>query len=296
MYELIQVAERTFYIDCPAKMGLYLDEGERVYLIDSGNDKEAGKKVEKHLKAQGWDLFAILNTHSNADHIGGNQVLQERTGCRIFAAGAEAAFTRKPMLEPSFLYGGYPCKALRNKFLMAKESRAEDLEKAPLPSGMEVIPLPGHFLDMVGFRTPDGVWFLADCLTGAAILDKYHISFIYDVVAYLKTLDMVERLEGEVYILAHGEVQKDIRPLVRLNRDKVLEIRDKLLLLCGMPVGFEDLLAEMFRIYDLRMDFNQYVLVGSTLRSSLSWLADQGLIQAEFLSNKLLWRRMESGM
>lgn len=28
-------------------------------------------------------------------------------------------FTRHPILEPSFLYGGYPCEDLRHKFLLA---------------------------------------------------------------------------------------------------------------------------------------------------------------------------------
>lgn len=44
MYELVQAAGNTYYIECPAKMGVYVKgEGEAV-LIDSGNDKEAGKK------------------------------------------------------------------------------------------------------------------------------------------------------------------------------------------------------------------------------------------------------------
>jgi hypothetical protein len=44
MYELIRAGERSYYIDCPAKIGLY-DTGDGVCLIDSGNDKDAGRKV-----------------------------------------------------------------------------------------------------------------------------------------------------------------------------------------------------------------------------------------------------------
>ncbi len=44
MYELHQVGENTFYIDCPAKMGVYRVAPEEAVLIDSGNDKEAGGK------------------------------------------------------------------------------------------------------------------------------------------------------------------------------------------------------------------------------------------------------------
>ena len=69
MYELIRVGKSTYYINCPAKMGFYVDDGG-AYLIDSGNDKDAGRKIHKHLKEQGWKLKMIKNTHSNRDLIG----------------------------------------------------------------------------------------------------------------------------------------------------------------------------------------------------------------------------------
>ena len=91
MYELVQAGKNTFYIDCPAKIGVWRESETDVWLIDAGNDKDAGRKILKILKAQGWTLKGILNTHSNADHVGGNRYLQEQTGCKIFASGVEAA-------------------------------------------------------------------------------------------------------------------------------------------------------------------------------------------------------------
>lgn len=145
MYELIQVTERSYYIQCPAKIGLVRLEGDRVCLIDSGSDKDAGRKVRQILDANGWRLTAIYNTHSNADHIGGNQYLQRQTGCRIFAPGVERDFTQHTVLEPSFLYGGYPFRELRHKFLMAQGSDAEELTPGCLPEGFAAIDLTGHF-------------------------------------------------------------------------------------------------------------------------------------------------------
>ena len=83
MYELIQAGEKTYYINCPAKMGLYRLNDSEVCLIDSGNDKDAGKKVLKILEAGGWKLKMVINTHSHADHIGGNSRLAQRTGCSV---------------------------------------------------------------------------------------------------------------------------------------------------------------------------------------------------------------------
>ncbi len=289
MYELVPVSERCYYINCPAKMGVYLLDRENVCLIDSGNDKDAGKKVKRILDQNGWHLTAILNTHSNADHIGGNRYLQSQTGCKIYSGGIEAAFTRFPVLEPAFLYGGYPFKDLRHKFLMAQESDVTDFSEDGFPKDLEVIPLPGHFFDMVGFRTPDNVVFLADCISSRATLEKYAVSFLYDVEAYLETLDKVEQMEAAMFVPAHAEASTDIKELIRYNREKVYEVSGRILSICREPIGFERILQDVFKEYGLAMNFEQYVLVGSTVRSYLSWLKDNGKLAAEFKDNMLLW-------
>lgn len=291
MYELIQAAERTYYIQCPAKMGIWKLNDTDAVLIDSGNDKDAGRKVQKLLDSQGWRLSCILNTHANADHNGGNALLQQRLGAPAFAPGIDAAITSHPILEPAFLYGGYPCKALRNKFLLAQPSDCRPLTAENLPEGLTMLPLPGHFFDMCGFQTADGVWFLADCLSGANIVEKYHVNFIYDVAAYLDTLEKVCSLEGRLFIPAHAEPAEDIRPLAELNRAKVLEICELILQFCKTPLSPEEVLQKIFQHYQLAMDFNQYVLVGSTIRSYLSYLLDRGALSVDFSDSKALFRR-----
>ena len=292
MYELIQVSEQSYYIQSPAKIGLVKLNEQDVCLIDSGNDKDAGRKVRQLLNANGWRLTAIYNTHSNADHIGGNKYLQGQTGCKIYAPGIDCAFTRHPVLEPSFLYGGYPCKELRHKFLMAQESDAQELTQESLPEGFEIIPLPGHFFDMVGFRTPDDVVYLADCLSSRETLDKYQIGFIYDVAAYLKTLEMVKSLRAKMFIPAHAAASEDVADLAQYNIDKVLEIADKITGICQEPLCFEAILQKLFADYGLTMNFEQYVLVGSTVRSYLAWLKDTGRLNGLFENNMLLWQRV----
>ena len=291
MYELIQLSQRSCYIQSPAKIGLVRLEGPEVCLIDSGSDKDAGRRVRQHLDANGWRLTAIYNTHSNADHIGGNKYLQGQTGCRIYAPGIECAFTRHPVLEPSFLYGGYPCKEMRHKFLMAQESDALELTAECLPEGLESIPLPGHFFDMVGFRTEDGVVYLADCLSSRETLDKYQIGFLYDVAAYLDTLVRVKAMEAKWFVPALAEVSEDVSALAQYNIDKVLEIAEKITGICQGPLCFEAILQRLFSAYGLTMNFQQYVLVGSTIRSYLAWLKDGGRLEALFEDNMLLWRR-----
>lgn len=292
MYELIKLTENSYYIQSPAKIGLVRLNDTDVCLIDSGNDKDAGRKIRQILDKNGWKLTAIFNTHSNADHIGGNKYLQSQTGCRIYAPGIECDFTNHPLLEPSFLYGGFPCEDLRHKFLMAQESEAEKLTADVLPDGFEIISLKGHFFDMVGFKTPDDVVYLADCLSGKATLDKYKIGFIYDVAAYLETLEIVKNLKAKMFVPSHADATDDISDLAQYNIDTVYEISDKICEICAEPVGFEQILKKLFDAYSLVMNFEQYVLVGSTVRSYLSWLKEQGRLEVIFENNMLLWKQL----
>ncbi len=290
MYELNHIIGNSYYIQSPSKMGLVKLSDTDVCLIDSGNDKDAGRKVRQLLDANGWHLTAIYNTHSNADHIGGNRYLQGQTKCKIYAQGIECDITRHPVLEPAFLYGGFPPKDLRHKFLMAQESDAKELTPGVLPEGFALLQLPGHFFHMVGFRSPDDVVYLADCLSSRETLDKYQIGFVYDVAAYLDTLEKVKTMQAAAFVPAHAEVTEDIAPLAQYNIDKVLEIADHMVELCAEPVIFEELLKKLFDDYGLTLTFEQYVLVGSTVKSYLAWLKDTGRLTALFEDNRLLWR------
>ena len=250
MYELIQVSGGSYYVQSPAKAGLVRLNDTDVCLIDSGSDKDAGRKIRQILDKNGWHLTAICNTHSHADHIGGNRYLQSQTGCRVYAPGAECAVTRHPVLEPSMLYGGCPPRELRNKFLMAQDSDAAYLTAEVLPQGMELLPLAGHCMEMVAAMT------------------------------------------ARAFVPAHAEVTEDIAPLARYNMDAVLEVGERITALCAQPVTFEELLKGLFDHYGMAMSFQQYALIGSTLRSYLTWLQETGRVAVEFADNRMLWRRV----
>ena len=292
MYELIQISDISYYVQSPAKIGVVKLSEREVCLIDSGSDKDAGKKVRKILEREGWTLRAIYNTHSNADHIGGNKYLKEVTSCKIYAPGAECAFTRYPYLEPSLLYGANPSKNLRGKFLMAEPSEAEELTEEKLPEGFEIISLPGHFLDMVGFRTPDGTVWLADAVSSKETLDKYGIGFIYDVGKYLETLGRVKNFEAKLFVPSHAEVTDDVRELAEYNEAAVQRIAEKISECCTGGIAFEELLSRIFTEFGLKMTFEQHALVGSTVRSYLTYLCECSRVEPIIENNKILWKKI----
>jgi len=69
-----------------------------IYLIhDSGSgetaavDPAVAGPVRDALKANGWTLTHILNTHHHADHTGGNLELKKATNCQIIGAAGDAS-------------------------------------------------------------------------------------------------------------------------------------------------------------------------------------------------------------
>lgn len=291
MYDLVRAGECSYYISCPAKIGIYVSE-RGAYLIDGGSDKDAGKKAKRILDEQGWSLRGILVTHSHADHIGGCAYLQQQTGCKVFANGAEGAFTQYPLFEPSLLYGGCPPKELRHKFLLAQASKTSDFSDDDFPKEVELIELHGHFFEMTGFRTPDGTVFLADCLSSRETLEKYRIGYIYDVNKYLETLERVKAMKAPLFVPAHAQATEDISELAQYNIDAVNAVAADILELCKKPIQTEELLATLFERYGLRMNFEQYALVSSTLHSYLTWLHEQGRADVVFENNRLFWKSL----
>jgi len=222
--------------------------------------------------------------------VGGNQYLQRQYGCPAWSTPVEAAISRFPELEPTILYGGFPFSELCHKFLMAQPSDVREFGGDDFPSELEIIALPGHFLDMVGVRTPDGTVFLADSVAGQPTLEKYKFTFIYDVAQFLKTLDMIDTLEGKVFVPSHADAVEDVRKLTDVNRRTVLEIAEAIVEECAEPIMWEELLQRMLKKYDRQLNCEQYVLVGSTLRSYLSWLKESGRLSIVIDDYRLLWK------
>lgn len=289
MYELMQAGPCSYYMDCPSKVG-FIVLGQEVCLVDTGGDKDAGKKALKHVQEMGWHVALVLNTHSHADHIGGNRLVQQRTGAPVYAPGIEADFVRHPVLEPATAFGGHPPKALRSKFWMAQESEARPVQPDALPDGITLMRLDGHAPAHMAVKAPDGVWFVGDAVIGQATLEKYHISFLYDIAAFLRSLDALEALEGTAFVPSHAPAVQDIRPLVRANRAACEEVAARIVQICAQPQTDDDVLKQLFDGYGLSLNTDQYAICGATVRSYFTYLQEKGMLAYEVCDNRLLWR------
>lgn len=286
--ELTKLGEKTYCIQNPANIGIYKLDDEKICLIDTGNDKESGRKILKIINEQNWQVEYIINTHSNADHVGGNKFIQDRTNCKILSSKKETAIINNPELEPALLYGAMPLNELNNKFLLAKESNCQVIDNN-LPEGLEYFTLKGHFIDMIGIKTSDNIYFLGDSIFSEETINKYHIFFIYDVEKYLQTLDFLETLNGTFYIPSHVKPLTDLKELIKLNKNKIIEICNAILNACQNPITTEEIIKKIFDTYNLEININQYALLGSTIKSYLTYLNNQNRVEYFFKDNLLYW-------
>ena len=158
-----------------------------------------------------------------------------------------------------------------------------------LPRELRSFKLPGHHYGMIGIRTSDGVYYIADTLGSKELVDKQHILLIYDVGGYLKSLEYVESLDGNILVPAHSEVTSDIKDLVIFNRNKIYEIIEVIINILKEEHTLEEIVSLIFENFQLKISYNKYLLITSTIRSYLAYLANDKRIRHYFKCNKLYY-------
>ncbi len=288
--DLISLGKHTYYMPDAANIGVYVS-GTDAYLIDSGRDRDAAKRVLRLLRASGLKLGGIINTHSHADHIGGNAYLQRQTGCPIWAPEREAYFITCPELEPAFLYGGFPHGGITGKLLMAKPSRVTavfqppgSIEETPL----QTLHLPGHSISMAGILTPDGVCFTADAFIPQDLLERHRIPFLYDVKTALETLEHLRRVEASCFLPSHGQPAEEITEAAEANRRRILEVTEVLLKLMRQPVSPDDLFKLTVEHFGIMLNHVTYILMRSCINSFISYLLNENRCTLSYTSNSAL--------
>lgn len=288
MFEAQHLRGNTYYFNLPAKVGAYVREDGETTLIDSGSDPRIAERIARTTDENGWRVTAVIDTHCHADHTGGNAFWEAR-GAVIFAADADLPIVRQPMLNPELLYGGYPHGEYFGTFLLAKPSDAKPFTDPAFPRDLEILPLPGHSIGMVGVRTKDDVLFIGDMTTASPSLEKYGMPFLYDVGAYLETAEKLMTVEAKYFVPAHASVVEDIRPLLAEN---VKNVNDNLQFIRNClqtPMRFDDLLARYFTDHGLFMNLMQNYLVSCTMRSYLSYLSIAGEVREEVRDNRIYY-------
>ena len=295
MAKLVELADGIYLLPGRVNIGLIVVE-ERCYMIDTGLDKDQARRALNAFRSAGLSPSVVVNTHSHADHIGGNAFVQKREGVLILAPRAELPFVTHPWLEPALLYGGSYPRDLSSKFFVAKASRAEALEGRELP--FEIIDLRGHSPGMVGLKA-GGVFFTADAYFGAEVLARHVLPYTYDPGEALKSLKRVLDEEGaEVFVPSHGQPTQDPTSEVEANVKAIEAAREALLkALRASEQGTS--MCELVRAVLGGLGVRPrspglFWLYSSCLRGYLAWLEREGLIEPVLRGAELRWKLIKA--
>lgn len=288
--ELKQAGEKTYYIENKTNIGLYMTGSDTVCLIDTGS-KGDGEKIDAILKEMGWELDYIINTHTHIDHLGGNEYLMKKYGVTAYCTDYDMAFAHYSDLEAAYMNGGFPCRKLRDVFSHPGMIGFKAIENARL-EGIEWTYLSGHTFGMIGVKTGDDVWFLADSYLGRYLLDNYPFGYLYDVKGYLDTLDKVGNLKGTMFIPSHGEAESDISSITDMNRKNIRSMISMIKDICSEHISFDHILKEIYSRLGMRATTSQHALLSATTKSYIGYLQDRGDLECRFIDNIMTWKAM----
>lgn len=302
---LIKLTQNIFCLKGPTNTGVISlpkkDGSSHIYLIDSGNDDAQALTILECIthSFEKTVLKAVINTHSHADHCGGNSFLKEKTSCQLWASTGEAAIMDCPVIEAGLIWGGMPVQEMNTPYFVAKpcsiDKTFKNDESFILENTIEVqaVSLKGHYIDQTGFLVTDTdgkkVFFAGDALSGRNVIKKYWIQYLFDEELSKQSLKIISGIKADFYVPGHGDYVSEIEGLVELNQLALLETENLILDELKEPKTLEQLLKNTADRNEIKMHLTQYSLIGCTLRSYLSALCNAGKIRYEIKDNIMYW-------
>ena len=293
--ELKHITEGVAYIPGAVNVGVIIN-GDKATLIDTGLDRDSGRNIRRLLEAEGIKITAIVNTHSHADHFGGNDYLVRNTGAEVYAPPVEAGIIQNPLLEPIYLFhGAAPIRNLRNKFVLAKPSPVHHILETGMMTiedrDLMIVPLPGHSFNQVGVLVDD-VLFCADAVFSERVIEKYRIPVVQDVGDHRETLKALRETSHTMYVPSHTKPTGDITALADRNLGVVESITSDILGLLDEPKTVSEIQSELCTCYGLDLDVvQQYYLIHTTIMAYLGYLYEEKTIEIQLGGNSLRWSK-----
>lgn len=295
--QLEQLSEHVYYLASAVNCAIVKTSANKAVLIDTGQDKNYGRNIRKALDSLGLKAIAIINTHSHADHYGGNDYLLRQYDVQTYAPEFEAAIIQNPYLEPVYIFNGAkPLNELMSKWLMAKPSRVDHIltEGKLIIDGFEfeIIDTSGHAHKHFSVLT-DSVLIAADAIFGYEVFKKYPIPFGQDIAKQIESCEKLLDYEYDVILPGHGEPAKEIVNLVKINLAVFNKVANTVETYCNSENTGAVLEQTCNKLNIQLVDIPRYYLNLCTIQAYLSYLRETGKIELSLINNRLSWQKIQ---
>lgn len=292
---VVALSERVHVVPGGVNIGVLRGEGDQLILVDTGINETAAKKALKAAREEiGGDVVAILNTHGHADHFGGNQAVVKRTAARVYAPNFDEVVIRHPLLQPALLFGGAdPPESMRGGFMLAKPSPVDEIVH---PGSLniagveiEVVPLFGHSPGQVGYVVDD-VFFCADVVLPATVLEKYRIPYLFSLTDHLEALETARGVGYSNAVPGHGPLVDNLTELIDLNQALITDVLAVVRQVTSEPKTAEAVMSEVLAHFGASpADAPAYYLLQPTILAFLTHLHRTGQVRHEIVNLRSLW-------
>jgi glyoxylase-like metal-dependent hydrolase (beta-lactamase superfamily II) len=292
-----QLSEHVYYLAGGVNTILLKQEDKAIF-VDTGGDKTYGRDLKRACESLNITPIAILNTHSHADHYGGNDYLIKQYELPVYAPAFESSIIQNPSLEPIYLYGGAkPLPELMSKWLLAKPSKVDfELGEGTLElAGLElkVIDTSGHAHKHMSIICDD-VLIAADALFGETVLEKYPLPFGQDISAQIASAKKLLNKPVKLVVPGHGEPSDDLASLIKINLE-TFEKASEIVLDSARGVGTEEVLRLSCNRLGISIaDLPRYYLNLCVINAYLGYLRDLGKVTLELKNNALCWAKVKA--
>lgn len=309
--KIIELESGVFVIPGNTNIGVITDKNENlteVYLVDSGSTEIDGEYILDIIKSffaqhkSAYRIKAIINTHSHADHCGGNNFIQKQTGCEIWINRNEKSTLENSNIQGCIIFGGYAPHELRTIYYKQESTTAtktiteSDIIELSENRKLSFMELSGHFFanTAVVITSADGkkTVFTGDAIFPRDEIGEHWIPFLLNPRDFCNSLDKLCLTENISFIIpSHGNfIKNNLKETAELNKIAVYETFGCILeSLKNGPKTSEQIIKYIADKNELKMGLGQYHLVGSTIRSYLAVLHDEAKVKLQVKENQLFW-------
>lgn len=263
MYQNIEpylepVKENTYCIVTGySRLPVYKLDEQNIIMIDSGLPRE-WEGIEGCLEKEKLTVKAVLSSHYHPDHIGNHLRLRKKYGAMLYLSPFAANAKADPMNMLGSMAGVTTYRQVKNHF---GESFAPDVyldwnAASVTVEGAEfqILQLPGHCAEHMGFITPDNVGYVADTVLSKNIIEHLRSTFTTCVELDLISKEKLTELNCDKYIVAHNAVCDSIRELAIQNRDHMLARLELLEQIAVDYMNLDTLVAKFLEVTDNQLD------------------------------------------